>query len=188
MRTKIFSIFITLLGLFTAYAFYMFWHADNINFSESIQEVKKESSDKIITPKKENFQSDSKTLVNPKKESNDKIISEEIKIVKELQSLTIDKIEAQTDAVYDALASDDFEETMVEAEEAFAVLDQKLEAQELAYSHEEEVRLLQESMNVSENVEQEDTEKDEIEIEISGEELLESEDNTDSAQEDVNNL
>lgn len=155
MKRYFFPIFITFLGVFTAYAFYAFWHTEEVNPPKVVEHKKskviEDLSDMPVIPKhtvavpKTSVKIDAQILDKKKIPS---IITKQ----KAIPNLTPKQIESQTQAVYDALTPEDYEETMSEADEAFEVLDTHVEEVDARLAEEME-RVAE--MNIEEPTEEE---------------------------------
>lgn len=187
MKKYIFQIFITFLGLFTAYAFYALWHTEEVNPPK----VVKKQQEKIVEELSGNTIIPKITLAVPEanlgtqtQEAEEKVILEEMTKHKDIPNLTPEQMQAQTEAVYDFLTPEDYDETMQEAEKAFEQLDAHAEALDAKLA--EEMQSLEQS--------QEDSRYEES-IEVTDEEpstdtldVPENEVEIDMEYEDVNNL
>jgi len=190
MKQYFFPVFITLLGLFTAYAFYAVWHVEEVNTHDIVNQTQQEKSIKEFS-EKETLPKN--TLVVPKEslplgspDINEETIEEEIEKLEKIPNLTPQEMEAKTQEIYEALTPEDYEETMEEANTAFEELDAHTEAtrEKLA----QEMQAIEETQEIQEV----QTDNEEMVEEVITEEeampVAEDEEVIDMENEDVNNL
>ena len=128
MRANIFPIFITSLGLFTAYVFYALWHTDEVNPSQANnQSISTEITPKHFTPKKRI----TSTVVNIEDVNIERKKDIKKESLAETLPLGMKETEEQTQEAYEALIPENYDNTVIEAQEAFVSLDDAvLEMQE----------------------------------------------------------
>lgn len=167
MRDKLFPIFITLLGLLTAYAFYALWHTEELSSPTEQQEQIKEkqvidlANKKIIPRQRPIVSIPEVSLESPKiSKKTEKKTIEEIEKHEKLVFQLSDKLEEKTQTIYDSLIPEEHEEIMAEASEAFDRLD------ELVSTQDDKQELLEdEVMNIAnENLDYATQEEEEIPI------------------------
>ena len=185
MKSYIYPLLITLLGLLAAYLFYALWHTEVPNppqTTEKQQEKPAESlSDKVIAAKTTAYPQSSISVQNVKKSQIDK--NDEIEKGSELSKLTPQQIKAQTEALYEELMPEEHEETMQEAQTAFEELDMTVQAQDTKLA--EEMQEAEESQEIfADNIPEEDLPQEE-QTDMT---VPENEEETDMENEDINNL
>ena len=183
MKRYFFPIFITFLGFFTAYVFYALWHTEEVNPPKVVEHKKskviEDLSDTPVIPKhtvavpKTSLNTDAQV---PDKKKIPSIITKQ----KAIPNLTPEQMEAKTQAVYDALTPEDYEETMSEASEAFEALDAHVEEVDAKLAEQMEgIEEMNTDTQIDESIEEQNDETMEI---------PENEEEVDMEQEDVNNL
>lgn len=127
MRKNIFPIFITSLGLFTAYVFYALWHTDEVNPSQvNNQSINTETTNKEYTKSIASKDATVKTIPSLASSQN-KITNKEEPNVFSLVYETPEEIQE----AYEALTPESHDDTVAEAHTAFASIDDAvLEMQE----------------------------------------------------------
>ena len=141
MKEKLFTAFIILLGVLTAFAFYAFWHTE----PQSNVPSKNDTSPSAINTsgKHEGIVDDvvhTEVLPSEKKEINVKNIKIE-ETIQEMESIDLsydnqEEMQADTQDIYEALLPDDYEETIEQANEAFDALDEHVrKVDEMLKSH-----------------------------------------------------
>ena len=124
MHKNIFPLFITSLGLITAYVFYALWHTEAVTSSTLVT-----STTQALPPlKRKDINTLSAThVVKPMKKTDTvKVATNKQKIVHNTtQTVAIDtnKIEEQTEEVYEALLPDNYAEVNEQSRVAFNALD-----------------------------------------------------------------
>ena len=147
MKSYIFPLLITLLGLLAAYLFYALWHTETLNppkIIEKQQEKTEDLSRKTLIPKTVPPQHDIST--EHVKEVEQPGSDEKIEIEEEaaIPNLTPEQMQAQTEALYEKLTPQEHEETMQAAAEAFEELDAIVEEQDIKLAEEmEEIEVSQ---------------------------------------------
>ena len=195
MKKYIFPIFITLLGFSTAYAFYIFWHSGEDHSPKQIEhpqeKVVEDLTDAAVIPKinrKNTLPVPQAPLETHSQSADEEITSQMMEKETDIPNLTPQQMQTQTEAVYDALTPENYEETMEEAAVAFEQLDTMVEEQDAKLAEEmQAVEASQEAL-ADESMEDE-TAMEEIppeeELEMS---VPEDEEEVDREQEDVNNF
>ncbi len=186
MKQYFFPLFITTLGLFTAYVFYALWHSEEVNFPEVIESPKErvieDLANKEIIPKS-TLSVPETSLDTHSQAADEKEMQEMMENQENIPNLTPKQMQAQTEAVYDSLTPDDYEETMEEANAAFDALDNHVEALDAK---------LAEEMQDIEEAQEEQIDSDDIIEEEPQEEMVmtvpENEEEIDMEYEDMNNL
>lgn len=137
MKNKLFPIFITVFGLFTAYIFYALWHSEEIN-PPKINHEENSSMNISLENKK----------IIPKSSQDLHPILNSIPKVLPKQKTFKDKsyIEDKAEEVYQTLLPSTQDEFLEEAKEAFDVLDSKI--------MEMEEKLQEEEQNIEESMEE----------------------------------
>jgi lipopolysaccharide export LptBFGC system permease protein LptF len=154
MTNKLTTILVILAGLFSAYAFYAFWHSEEINPPKTIQ--KDISIDNTLENKKvisKNTKIQSKDIITPKPKP--------LLVSKEFRSQEI--IEEEANDIYEALVPAAQDEFVEEANDAFDAFDNKvIEMEETLQAEEENI---EESVEKNEDLQDsvEDTEDQNIE-------------------------
>jgi len=185
MKKYFFVVFIILLGLFTAYAFYAVWHVEEVNTHDIINQTQQEKPIKELTEK----EIISQNVLSVPEESlriespavDEEIIEEKIEKLENIPNFTPQQMEAQTQEIYESLTPEDYEETMEEANTAFEEIDAHIESTK---------EKLAQEMQAIEETQEIDNEKM-IEEVIQKEEpmpVAEDEEVIDMENEDVNNL
>jgi len=141
MKEKLFTAFIILLGVLTAFAFYAFWHTEP---QSNVPNKNDTSPSAINTSKKhEGIVDDvvhTEVLPSEKKEINVKNIKIE-ETIQEMESIDLsydnqEEKQADTQDIYEALLPDDYEETIEQANETFDALDEHVrKVDEMLKSH-----------------------------------------------------
>ena len=171
MKKYIFPFFITCLGLFTAYIFYSLWHTKEVNIPK-IPELPKEKVIEDLSVPKTSLEADAQM-------SEEKEMLSMSEKQETIPNLTPEQMETKTQAVYDALTPEDYEETMSEASEAFEALDTDVETLDTRLSEEmEDIEEMNIDIEIEDNAEEQTYEDMNI---------LENEEEVDMEQEDVNN-
>ena len=187
MKKYIFPLFITSLGLFTAYVFYALWHTEEVNPPKQIEKPQEkviaDLSTKPIIPKT-TFVVPEASLETHTQEAEEKEMLQEMDKQASIPSLTPEQMQAQTEAVYDSLTPEDYDETMQEANEAFEALDAHVEALDVKLA--EEMQAAEQSQEDAGY--EESTEELEEALNTDTLELPENEVEIDMENEDVNNL
>ena len=164
MKQHKFSIFIILLGCFTAYVFYIFWHNEEINppkmLEEKPEKIVQDLTNKKTIPKKNQFN-------RPVLSQSIKNIPVENKMLDGTNEsiVTQEQLQEQTEEVYESLVPDNYEESMEEAAMAFERLDVDLEVidEKLADEMAAVEEIKEDNMKETEDVE-EDSEHDSMPI------------------------
>ena len=189
MKAYIFPLFITSLGLFAAYVFYALWHTEEVNPPKVVEKSQKkvmveDLSNKKIIPKK-NLNENRPVVPEASPEthsqlSDEKEMSSMMEKQETIPNLTPEQMETKTQAVYDALTPEDYEETMSEASEAFEALDAHVEEVDAKLAEQREgIEEMNTDTQIDESIEEQNDETMEI---------PENEEEVDMEQEDVNNL
>jgi len=148
-------------------------------------------SDKKSIPKKNTSENTLRlpeiSLETDTQAKEEKKILESIEKQVDIPNLTPQEMEAQTQEVYESLRPDNYEETMEEAEIAFEVLDEAVEAMDTKLAEEmQDVEASQEEqMPQGESVEETMEEESQTEEDLP---ILENEEEIDPEQEDINNI
>lgn len=124
MHKNIFPLFITFLGIATAYVFYAVWHTEETPFGDSITQTSKEISQtetidqsyKKSLPSKNSTVKTTSTLTT----THHKTINKKEPNVYSVSSETPE----ETQEVYEALVPESYDDTVAEAQEAFSSLDE----------------------------------------------------------------
>lgn len=129
MKHYIVPIFITILGLITAYMFYAFWHTEEINPPKQItkktqEKVNEDLSTHEVIPRStlivpDEVPTSTSAMAEQEKKELEAMMAEADKIV----ALTPQQMDKQTQAIYESLIPENHEETMEAAAEAFEELD-----------------------------------------------------------------
>ena len=129
MKEKLFTAFIILLGVLTAFAFYAFWHVEP---QSNVPSQSDTSPSTINTSEKhEGIVDDvvhAEVLPSKKKEISVKKRKVE-ETIQEMESIDIsydsqEEMQADTQEIYEALQPDDHEETIEQANKTFDALDE----------------------------------------------------------------
>lgn len=186
MKQYFFPIFIISLGLFTAYVFYALWHTEEVNPSNQVEKphtiIHENLSNKHVIPKSVFTVPDASLDMNSQLD-DEKELQQMTTEQEDAPYLTPEQRKTQTEAVYDALIPEDYEETIQEANEAFVALDAHVEALDAQLA--EEMGAMEE-MTASEEAEIVEEDVDEM-IEENPIEALKREEEI-SLEEDINNL
>lgn len=190
MKSYIFPLFITLLGLFAAYVFYALWHSEEVNPPKALETSKKniveDLANKEIIPKS-TLTVPEASLETRSQEVDEKEMQEMMGKQEDIPNLTPQQMQVQTQAVYDSLTPEDYEETMEEATVAFEQLDTMVEEQDAKLAEEmQTVEASQEALAdepMEDEAPMEEIPQEEIEMSVP-----ENEEEIDMANEDVNNL
>ena len=186
MKSYIFPLLITFLGLLAAYLFYALWHTETPNppkIIEKQQEKTEDLSRKTLIPKTVPLQHD--ISIEHVKEAEQSGSDEKIEIEEEapVPNLTPEQMQAQTDALYEKLTPQEHEETIQAAAEAFEELDAMVEEQDVQLA--EEMKKVEASQEVlDDEMPMEETDQKEQ----SDMAIPENEAQIDIASEDINNL
>jgi len=133
IKKHFFTIFISLLGLFTAYVFYTFWHLEEINPSNNETEekiIKYESlENKKVISKASSPLPKTIQAITPKVLANPKNFQTQI------------SIEEKNEEVYESLNPDTQQEFTEEAIEVFETLDTEIMEMEEGLLEEESGRM-----------------------------------------------
>ncbi len=195
MKSYFFPLFITILGLFTVYIFYALWHTEELNPPKIVEKQQEKTvedlSDKAIVPKIDHphssiaMKNTAHTSVQSVKEPEMQK-DEEMDKETDVPNLTPQQMQTQTEAVYDALTPENYEETMEEAAVAFEQLDTMVEEQDAKLA--EEMQAVEEAQEASAN----EPMDDETPVEESSQEeqtemsVPENEEEVDMENEDAN--
>ena len=205
MKRYYFPVFIVLLGLLAVYALYILWHVPSTTSPASSIEKPSEKPPKDLAVKemipKPSVGNDhnraisfpSATVLQEDERPEER---REENITLDTPALTPEQLKAKTQAVYDALTPEDYEETMEAAAAAFETLDAQVEvieeqlAEEMEEAETNHIEDMAESGG-SENEANEEYDKEADIGELDTEEspaLTEDDEGVDATQEDVNNL
>ena len=136
MRKNIFPIFITGLGIFTAYVFYALWHTDEVNPSQANnQSINTETTPKHFTPKKRI----TSTALNTEDIKISPIIDDKDTNKNNTPQLTQQEMQDKTEEVYASLTPDSYEEVQQQAELAFEAIDEYAQSIDTQTMLEEEI-------------------------------------------------
>jgi len=144
MIKKLFPLFITLFGLFTAYIFYAFWHSEEINPSKI--KVEKKTIKDISLENKKIISKTTTTTPTIIKSIKHKIFP----VPKNFQSEIM--IEEQSEDIYDELRPDTQQEFIEEAKEAFEMFDTQV--------IEMDAKILDEEQDIQEGIEEDTTDEE----------------------------
>jgi len=187
MKSYIFPLLITLLGLLAAYLFYTVWHTEAIEpvkITDQQQEKTEEDLSAKATMPKAIPPQHNISVANVKK-AKQSGSDETIEIEEEapVPNLTPEQMQVQTEALYEKLTPQEHEETMQAAAEAFEELDTIVEEQDIKLAEEmEDVEASQEVLDDEMPMEETD-QKEQPDMAIP-----ENEAQIDIASEDINNL
>jgi len=183
MKQYIFPIFIITIGLFTAYAFYAFWHSEEVNPPKSTKTSQKNLVDNISS--KDIIVEDAVVVPEPSLETHSQVTDEkmmqEIEKEADIPNLNPKQMQEKTQAIYDELTPENYEETMEEAVIAFDTLDSLVEEVDTKLG--EEMQSSEEEISV--DMEEGNSKEEQID-EVSS--VLENEEEIDMEDENVNNL
>ena len=148
MKSYIFPLLVTLLGLLAAYLFYALWHTETLNPPKIIEKQQEKTEDlscKTLIPKTVPPQHDIST--GHVKEAEQSGSDEKIEIEEEadIPNFMPEQLQTRTEALYEKLTPQEHEETMQAAAEAFEELDAIVEEQDIKLVEEmEEIEASQE--------------------------------------------
>lgn len=182
MKKYFFPIFITALGLFTAYVFYALWHSEELSPPKKVKQTKTNMEQDHSMGNMTSQRSSDLTVpdASMSQQVEEHMVEEELS-KEDISSKTPEQLQAQTDEVYESLTPENHEETMEAAAEAFEQLD--------TYVEELDAQLAQEEQDVQESME--NVEEESVADDLSTDDdmqIPENEEEVNMEQEDVNNL
>jgi len=131
MKDKLFPIFITVFGLFTAYVFYALWHSEEINPPK----INHEQNSSI------NISLENKKMIPKSSQDLQPVVNTVPKVLPKPKRFKDKReIEETTQEIYQTLLPDAQDEFIEEAKEAFDMLDSKIMEMEEKLQKEEQSR------------------------------------------------
>lgn len=199
MKKYYFSVFIVLLGLFVAYAFYAFWHMPGTTSHGSAVKLPSKTSPKNLATKemipKSPSTIDQNTKILPPSDTDshpDEKKGDPVEVGERIDTppLAPQKQQAQTESIYSTLTPEEHEETMEAASEAFEELDTQVDTADDQLAQEMEEAETNRAEEQEEMANEEDGAGEDIMHEPDTEEppsLPENDEGNDVTKEDVNN-
>jgi hypothetical protein len=140
MRTNIFPIFITGLGLFTAYVFYALWHTEAVTPST----LATTTTQTPPPPRRRDTNTLSIThSVKPMRKIDTSVVAthkhKTVDNASQAVALDVNQIEEQTEEVYEALLPDNYDEINEQSRVAFNALDATVMEMNAQVAREEEM-------------------------------------------------
>lgn len=197
MKKYYFSVFIALLGLFAAYAFYAFWHMSGTTSRVPSAKTPSKTPPKNLAAKEmipkssstidQNTKIPSSPDTHPDEKKGDPVeVGEKI----DTPPLTPQKQQAHTESIYSTLTPEEHEETMEAASDAFEELDTQVDIVDDRLTQEMEEAETRRVEAQEEMASEEDGVGEDVMREPEAEEipsLSENDEGTDVTKEDVNN-